>query len=112
MSAEEESSGAAGGCVLVVLGGIAVAALFAVDEAAGVLGVTAAGTVALWRSAHRLSVSSAPPPPGEAPAVDGERAVQELADGTTLVTREGMSIFLKDDPDSPVRTHVRVKVPD
>lgn len=109
MSAEEESSGAAGGCVLVVLGGAATAALFAVDEAVGVLGVTAAGTFALWRSARRLSDSSATPPLGGAPLLGGERTVQELADGTTLVRREGMSIFLKADPASPVRTHVRVE---
>lgn len=102
----------AGGCVLVVLGGVTAGAAFAIDEAVGVLAVVAVGWFALWRSAHQLSVSSAPPPPRDAPLSSGERAVQELADGTTLVTREGMSIFLKDDPDSPVRTHVRVEVPD
>lgn len=112
MADVEEPSRAAGGCVLVVLGGVVVAVLFAVDEAVGVLGVTAAGTVALWRSARRLSDSSATPPPEAAPLLDGERAVQELADGTTLVTREGMSIFLKDDPRNPTRTHVRVQTPD
>ncbi|MEU0343161.1 hypothetical protein ABZ092_30485 [Streptomyces bobili] len=108
MAPEEEPSRAAGGCVLVVLGGALVAVAFAVDEAAGVLLVVASGAVALWRSARRLSVSSATPPPGDAPLLDGERAVQELADGTTLVNREGMSIFLKDDPRTPGRTRVRV----
>ncbi|MFH9826740.1 hypothetical protein [Streptomyces bobili] len=109
MAAEEEPSRAAGGCVLVVLGGVVVAVLFAVDEAVGVLATVGAGAVALWRSARRLSDSSTPPPPGPAPLRDGERAVQELADGTTLVTREGMLIYLKRDADSVNRTHVRVE---
>ncbi|WP_330349259.1 hypothetical protein [Streptomyces sp. NBC_00582] len=63
MAAEEEPSRAAGACVLVVLGGVLVAVLFAVDEAVGVLGVVLAGTVALYRSARRVSDSSTPPPP-------------------------------------------------
>jgi hypothetical protein len=29
-----------------------------------------------------------------------------------VVHREGMSIFLRDDPDQPARTHVRVEVHD
>lgn len=109
MAAEEEPSRAAGGCVLVVLGGIAAAVAFAIDEAVGVLSVVVVGWLAMWRSARRLSVSSSPPPLGGTPTLDGERAVQELADGTTLVTREGMSIFLKPDPDRPNATHVRVE---
>lgn len=106
---EGEPSRAAGGCVLVVLAGVVVAVLFAIDEAVGILGVVATGWVMLWRSARRLSVSSSPPPSGGAPTSDGERTVQELADGTTLVTREGMSIFLKPDPGRPNATHVRVE---
>lgn len=58
----EEPSRAAGACVLVVLAGVVVAVAFAVDEAAGVLLVVVAGAVALWRSARRLSDSSATPP--------------------------------------------------
>lgn len=63
----EEPSRASGACVLVVLGGALVGAAFAVDEAAGVLLVVAAGAVALWRSARRVSDSSATPPPAPAP---------------------------------------------
>lgn len=60
--ADEERSPLAGACVLVVLAGVVVAVAFAVDEAAGVLLVVVAGAVALWRSARRLSDSSATPP--------------------------------------------------
>lgn len=64
---EEEPSRTAGACVLVVLGGGAVAVAFAVDEAVGVLVLVAAGAVALWRSARRVPDSSATPPPGDEP---------------------------------------------
>lgn len=67
MSREEQPSPVAGACVLVVLGGVLVALAFAVDEAAGVLLVTAVGTVALWRSVRRVSDSSATPPPAPEP---------------------------------------------
>jgi len=106
----QESSRAAGACVLVVLCGGALAVLFAVSDVVGVIAVWVVGAVALWRAARRrMSVSSAPPPSGGTAPLSGERAVQELADGTTLVTREGMSIFLVDDSTSPNRTHVRVE---
>ncbi len=64
---EEQPSRTAGACVLVVLAGVVVAVAFAVDEAAGVLLVITAGTVALWRSARRVSDSSATPPPASEP---------------------------------------------
>jgi len=60
---DEERSPLAGACVLVVLGGGVVAVAFAIDEALGVLLVVLAGAVALWRSARRMSDSSATPPP-------------------------------------------------
>ncbi|MFJ4617407.1 hypothetical protein [Streptomyces sp. NPDC088812] len=109
MAAEEELSRAAGGCVLVVLGGAAAGALFAIDEAVGVLAVVGAGWFALWRSARRMSDSSATPPPGGAAPLDGEEAGHSVGDGTTLVRREGMLIYLTPDPDNPVRTHVHVE---
>ncbi|WP_432135162.1 hypothetical protein [Streptomyces sp. bgisy154] len=109
MSGDEEPSRAAGGCVLVVLGAAVVAALYAVDEAAGTLMVVAAGTFALWRSASRLSVSSATPPPGGSAPLDDEEAGHSVGDGTTLVRREGMLIYLTPDADNPVRTRVRVE---
>ncbi|MDX2679280.1 hypothetical protein [Streptomyces soliscabiei] len=68
MAAEEEPSRAAGGCVLVVLAGVATALAFAVDEAVGVLAVVLAAWAALYRSARRMSDSPATPPPrGVAP---------------------------------------------
>ena len=60
---EEERHPLAGACVLVVLGGALVAVAFAIDEAVGVLFVVAVGVFALWRSARRMSDSSATPPP-------------------------------------------------
>ncbi|MFE8013630.1 hypothetical protein ACFU3O_12915 [Streptomyces antibioticus] len=60
---EEGPSRLAGGCVLVVLAGVVVAVLFAVDEAVGVLAVVGVGWVALYRAARRVSGLSAPPPP-------------------------------------------------
>ena len=59
----EEPSRTAGACVLIVLSGMAVAVVFAFNEAAGVLTVVASSTVALWRTARRMSDSSATPPP-------------------------------------------------
>lgn len=108
MSVEEESSGAAGGCVLVVLSGIATAALFAVDEAAGVLGVTAAGTVALWRSARHLSDSSATPPPGEDRPSCRECAGHDLVSVTPLEGQKGMLIYQVELPDRPGHTHIHI----
>jgi hypothetical protein len=105
-NAAVEPSRAAGGCVLAVLGGVAVAAAFAVDEAVAVLGVAVGGWVALWRSARRLSVSSATPPPplaapsGDEYAVESTR-VREVRRGPG----EGMTIFPEieyvTDPDAP-----------
>lgn len=63
MSAEEEPSRAAGGCVLVALAGVATAVAFAVDEAVGILAVILVGWGALYWSARRMSDSSATPPP-------------------------------------------------
>lgn len=64
----EEPSRAAGGCVLVLLGGALVAVAFAVDEAAGVLLVVAVGAVALYRSARRKGPDLALPSPTVAPS--------------------------------------------
>lgn len=71
MSGEEEPSRAGGGCVLVVLAGGALAAVFAVSEPAGVLTVWLVGVVALWRSARSVSDSSATPPPRGVGPSDG-----------------------------------------
>jgi hypothetical protein len=64
----EEPSRAAGGCVLVALGGGAFAGVFAASPEAGVLAVWVVGAVALWRAARRrVSDSSATPPPRGVP---------------------------------------------
>lgn len=67
MSGEEEAeerSRAAGACVLVVLGGGALAGVFAASDEAGVLTVWGVGSLLLWRAARRrMSDSSATPPP-------------------------------------------------
>lgn len=108
MSVDEESSGAAGGCVLVVLGGAATAALFAVDESVGVLGVTAAGTFALWRSARRVSDTSATPPPGEDRPSCRECAGHSLVSVTPLAGQKGMLIYTSAPPGTSNYTHVHV----
>ncbi|MEU0671588.1 hypothetical protein ABZ330_01610 [Streptomyces sp. NPDC006172] len=105
-AAEEEPSRTAGACVLVVLGGVAVGVLFAVDEAVGVLAVTVAGWTAMWRSARRLSDSSSPPPPPSEPPSGDVYArettrVREVRKGPG----EGITIFPEiehvTDPDAP-----------
>jgi hypothetical protein len=50
---EREPSRAVGGCVLVALGGGAIAAVFAASEAAGILAVWLVGAAAIWRCARR-----------------------------------------------------------
>jgi hypothetical protein len=61
---EPGTSRAAGGCVLLGVVSGAVAAVFAVSPAVGVLGLWIGGAVLLWRTVRRgVSDSSAPPPP-------------------------------------------------
>ena len=67
----EEPSRAAGGCVLVVLGGGTIAAVFAASEEAGVLTVWTVGVAALWYATkRRMSDSSATPPLSDTPPLD------------------------------------------
>jgi hypothetical protein len=108
---EETGSPAAGACVLVLLGGGALAALFAASDAAGVLTVWTVGTIALWRAArHQKSMSDAAnpaPPPGSGPS-SGDKP----ADGTTVVRREGMLIYRRPDPNNPHRTIIEAITPE
>ncbi|RMB81293.1 hypothetical protein [Streptomyces shenzhenensis] len=105
----EARSGAAGACVLVVLGGAVVGVAFAVDEAAGVLLVVVAGGVALWRSARRrMSDSSATPPPGEERPSCRECAGHELVSVTPLEGQKGMLIYVTADPDRPNYSHTHL----
>lgn len=91
MSGEEQPSPAAGGCVLAVLAGVVVAALFAIDEAVGVLGTVTAGWVALWRCARRMSDSSTTPPTPSATTVYAaqEAEIERVQEGPG----EGMTIL-------------------
>ncbi|MFF5186448.1 hypothetical protein ACFY30_22175 [Streptomyces sp. NPDC000345] len=107
---EEEPSRAAGGCVLVFLAGVVVAVLFAIDEAVGILGMVAAGWVALWRSARRrMSDSSAPPPPQEERPSCRECAGHELVSVTPLEGQKGMLIYTSAPPGQSNYTHVHVE---
>ena len=69
MTAEEEPerSRAAGGCVLVALVGLPLAAVFAASTEAGILVAVGAATAALWWSVRRVphAANPAPPPPSE-----------------------------------------------
>lgn len=106
--AEEEPSRVAGGCVLVVLGGVVDAVAWAADEAAGVLLLVAVGTFALWRSARRVSDSSAPPPPGEDRPSCDECAGHTLIGVTPSELQKGMLIYTSAASEDSNRTHVHV----
>lgn len=109
MSREETgaSSPLAGGCVLLVLGGAGLAVVFALSTEAGILVVWVVGMAAVWWSARRRKGTYQPlPSPTGLPSPHDEEAGQ-----TTLVHREGMSIYLTPDQDNPVRTHVHVELP-
>ncbi|MFG3048121.1 hypothetical protein ACGFZR_24715 [Streptomyces sp. NPDC048241] len=104
----EAPSRAAGGCVLAVLAGLVFAVAFAVDEAAGVLSLVAAATFALWRTARRVSDSSAPPPPGVDRPSCSECAGQELVGVAPLDNQKGMWIYKTAPTDRPNHTHIHV----
>ncbi|MBZ3909411.1 hypothetical protein [Streptomyces acidiscabies] len=104
----EEPSRASGACALAVLGGVVVAVAFAIDEAAGVLFVVTAGTAALWRSARRMSDSSATPPPQKGRPTCRECAGHTLLGVTPLEGQKGMSIYTSAPPDRPSYTHVHI----
>lgn len=114
---EEQPSRAAGACVLVVLAGVVVAVAFAIDEAVGVLFVVVVGTFALWRSARRMSVSSATPPPRGVAPDSGEAARRRAAKargaydpiGVMCIYHEPRDEEVNDDaPEPPRRPRLRV----
>lgn len=116
-TSEEQPSRAAGACVLVVLAGVLVAVAFAIDEAVGVLFVVITGTVALWRSARRMSDSSATPPPRGVAPDSGEAARRRAAKSRgAWDPSEVMCIYHEpraeevtdDDPTPPRRPRLRV----
>jgi hypothetical protein len=91
----EQRNTAAGGCVLVALGGAPLAVLWAVSDVAGVLAVWVVGVAAVWWSARRrVSDSSATPPQGQEPPSGDVYArettrVREVRKGPG----EGLTIF-------------------
>ncbi|MCH0555800.1 hypothetical protein [Streptomyces sp. MUM 16J] len=106
---EQHGNQAAGGCVLTLLATVTTAAVFRASLTAGTLAVWTAGLITLWRTTRRrMSDSSATPPPGPTTPLGSEEAGHSDTDGTTLVHREGMLIYLTPDPDNPHRTTVHV----
>ena len=105
---EQEPSPAAGACALVVLAGVVVAALFVISEALAVLVLVVVGTFALWRTARRVSDSSAPPPPAPERPSCSECAGHELVSVTPSETQKGMLIYTSASPDQPNHTHVHI----
>lgn len=66
MTADEEpaeGSPAAGACVLVVVGGVALAVVFAASRTAGILTLLGVAVLALWWSVRRTANPAPPPPP-------------------------------------------------
>ncbi|MFE0329056.1 hypothetical protein ACFW08_20185 [Streptomyces sp. NPDC058960] len=108
MSAEEEPTGSpmAGGCVLVVLGGVAFAVVFKASPAVGVLAVWVLGAAAVWWAARRrkgtdqpLPSPTVPPSRGDVFAVEtGEVArVVEGPGGITIVYPEIEHVTVPND---------------
>lgn len=92
---EDHGNAAAGGCVLLLLAGVATAIVFKASAVAGILGLWVVGVAALWRAArHRKSDSSSPPPPPSEP-LSGDVYARET--GRARKVRkgpgEGLTIF-------------------
>ncbi|MFF8839590.1 hypothetical protein [Streptomyces sp. NPDC015130] len=80
---QESPSRAAGGCALLFLGGIPLAAVFAVSSEAGVLATVGATVGAVWWFVRRVprTANPAPPPPSEG-ADDKKPQFTVMADET------------------------------
>lgn len=85
----EDTSPAAGACVLVLLGGGATAAVFAASTEAGVLAVWGVGVTALWMSVRRhKGTDLALPSPTVAPS-RGNVSARETGEVARVVTGPG-----------------------
>ena len=105
----EERSRAAGACLLFVLAGAAVAVVFAISTAAGVLSLWAVGVLLLWRAANRrVSDSSATPPPRSGRPSCADCAGHSLVSVTPSGTEKGMLIYASAPPDRPNHTHIHI----
>lgn len=102
----EERSALAGAVVVVLLLAVVFGVLFAVSDAAGILGVVIASVGCVWWSVTRRPGTDQPlPSPTEPLSPEDELPGHGPV---TIRHREGMSIFLRDDADNPARTHVHV----
>lgn len=81
----EEPSRAAGACVLVVLAGVATAAMFAASPTVGVLALWVVGAVLLWRSVRRTANPAPPPPPERGSDANPQFTVTEDRPGHCIV---------------------------
>jgi hypothetical protein len=86
---EEQPSRAAGACVLVVLAGVVVAALFAISDTLAILTLVASGVFALWRSVRRTANPAPPPPPERGSDTNPQFTVTEDRPGHCTVTWHG-----------------------
>ena len=86
----ERSSRAAGGCVLVVLVGVAGAVVFAVSAEAGILATVGAAATAVWWSVRRVPRAANPAPP---PVSEGVAEKKPL-------------FSVMDDPENPHHSRV------
>ncbi|GGV34336.1 hypothetical protein GCM10010293_36770 [Streptomyces griseoflavus] len=89
---EREPSRAAGGCVLVVLAGAALAGVFAASTEAGILTLWVVAAGALWRAARKKMPDAAnpAPPPGSTPLSEAEEAGHG---GVRVERRDGMLVL-------------------
>ena len=85
----EERSAAAGGCVLVVLGGVPLAVCWAVSEVAGVLAVWVVGAAAVWWSARRRKGTDLPLPSPTVPPSRGDVFAVETGEVARVVKGPG-----------------------
>jgi hypothetical protein len=85
----EERSPLAGGCVLVVLGGAALAGVWAASAEAGILTLWVVGTVALWRAARRRKGPDLPLPSPTVTPSRGEVFAVETGHAARVVRGQG-----------------------
>lgn len=86
---EREPSRAAGACVLVVLGVVSLAVVFAASDAAGILTVWVVGVVAVWRCARRRKGTDLPLPSPTAPPSRGDVYARETGRAARVVKGPG-----------------------
>jgi membrane protein implicated in regulation of membrane protease activity len=86
---QPEPSRAAGACVLLVLGGGALAVVFALSPVAGVLTFWAVACLALWRRVRRTANPAPPPSPERGTDTKPQFTVVEDRPGHCTIQWEG-----------------------